>query len=440
MTDLEPWNLGAPLTITMEDVATGKNDTTSLPIGRLAWSREHRRAIFEPSAEAVRAAVPLSPFSIDVKSGVSAGDHTEFGGLHGVFADSLPDGWGRLLVDREAESRGLRRSDLTPVDRLAIVGTSGMGALAYRPEADRQQDKADMDLALLADAVQRILGEAREPTIADAVKLRAALGGSGGARPKIVCQIAEQGGDNATLRPAHAKPDPTFGHWIVKFANTGDGPYAAQIEHAYALMAASAGIDMPETRLVRAKDGRCFFAIRRFDRDVIKTPQKPVLRRWHMLSASGALQSEHSKFAFDYETLLTWAWKLTKDQIAVEEMFRRAAFNVMAHNRDDHGLQHRAMLDMDDAKMWRWRVSPAYDLTPSDGPGGEHSLTIAGAGKDITRDHLMKLAEQSPIPAGRATTIIDQVSETVARWNEFAERVELPRAPCNSITQLHSIL
>ncbi len=146
MTDLQRWRLGEPLSVTRENVATGQYDVSSFPIGRIAWSKERRRAIFEPSEDAIRNVIPLSPFSIDLKAGISAGDPTEFGGLHGVFADSLPDGWGRLLVDREAGSRGLRHSDLTPVDRLAIVGISGMGALTYHPEADRTSENVTMDL------------------------------------------------------------------------------------------------------------------------------------------------------------------------------------------------------------------------------------------------------------------------------------------------------
>jgi serine/threonine-protein kinase HipA len=424
----------------MENVAAGQHEVSSFRIGRIAWSKERRRAIFEPSENAIRKSIPFSPFSIDLKAGIRAGDPKEFGGLHGVFADSLPDGWGRLLVDREAESRGLRRSDLTPVDRLAIVGISGMGALTYRPEADNKLPTVKMDLALLADASQRILGEAEEPSIADAITLRTALGGSGGARPKIVCQIEETGGDQAKLRPENAKPDASFGHWLVKFPTSDDGPFAAQTEYAYALMAAAAGINMPETRLVTTKDGRRFFAIRRFDREVIQTPKGTILRKRHMLSASGALESEHNKFAFAYEELLTWAWQLTKDQTAVEEMFRRAAFNAMAHNRDDHGLQHCALLDLDGENQWQWHISPAYDLTPSEGPGGGHRLSIAGAGKNISRHHLVKLADHSPIQTDRANEIIEQVSNAVSGWNDFAEQAGLTQAHRARISQLHSIL
>lgn len=440
MSDLAPWLLGLPLSVTLENLATGRDGVSSFEIGRIAWSRTRRCAMFEPANADRTQGVPLSPFSIDMMANIIPGDPGEFDGLHGVFADSLPDGWGRMLVDREAEARGLRRSDLTPVDRLAVVGTSGMGALAYAPQADTREDRGDMDLALLADAAQRVLGEAREASLVDALELRAALGGSGGARPKIVCQLQENAGDEALLRPADAPPDPAFGHWLVKFASGEDGPSAGAVEYAYALMARAAGIEMPQSRLVTARDGRRFFAIRRFDRDVVALDGRAQLRRRHMLSASGALESEHRKYAFDYEALLTWVWQITKNAQAVEEAFRRAAFNVMAHNRDDHGRQHSALLDIDDYGKWRWQFSPAYDLTPSEGPGGEHSLTIAGAGKDITRRHLLALAQATPIRQDRATEILDHVAQAITRWPEFADDAGLAATPMGRVAHLHSIL
>ena len=378
MTPLPRWRLGEPLAIALEDLASGKTGTETISVGRIVWSRQRRVAVFEPDPQAMARQLPLSPHGLPLVPGLKAGDPAEFGGLHGIFADSLPDGWGTLLVDREAEARGLRRSDLTPVDRLAITGTAGMGALTYRPEAEAGGDAPAPDLSALALTAERVLAQADEPDLRDLHRLREALGGSGGARPKIVCQIETGAGDDAGLRPAFAPPDPAFSHWIVKFNAAEDGPDAAAVEYGYALMALAAGIDMPPVRLIRGSDGRRFFAVRRFDRDVVVQGGVARMRRFHMLSASGALESEHRHFAFDYTALLTWIGQLTGDVRAVDQAFRRAAFNAMAHNRDDHGRQHSALMDLDDGRRWRWRLAPAYDLTPSAGPGGEHSLSIGG--------------------------------------------------------------
>lgn len=442
MTDLPRWRLGEPLAVTLDNLATGREDTTTIELGRIVWSGKRRCAAFEPAGttDARVSAVPLSPLGLDMNGGLKLGNPLEFDGLHGVFADSLPDGWGRLLVDREAEARGLRRSDLTPVDRLAIVGAGGMGALDYRPAADAKLDSPETDLAALADTAQRILGEAGDPSLADALDLRAALGGSGGARPKIVCQIEEVPGDAARLRPATAPTHPNFAHWLVKFPAREDGPHSAATEAAYAEMARVAGIDMPDTRLVKTTDGRHFFAIRRFDRDVVTTAEGVRLRRRHMLSASAGLDSEPRKFAFDYTTLLAWVWHLTRTERAVEEAFRRAAFNAMAHNRDDHGRQHSAILDIDDLGRWRWQLSPAYDLTPSDGPGGEHSLSIGGAGRDIARAHLQTLASGSPVRRERASEILDQVAESVSQWARFADASGLPGTAADRVKALHQVV
>lgn len=438
MTNLARWRLGTPLTVRLDALATGETDVTSLTLGRIAWSASRRVAAFEPAPEARH--IPLSPFSFAMDGGLKLGDPTEFDGLLGVFADSLPDGWGRLLVDREAEARGFRRSDLSPVDRLAVVGRGGMGALDFEPEADTVTRHPGTDLSELADAAARVLGEADAPRLCDALSLRAALGGSGGARPKIVCQIEENVGDAARLRPATAPIDPDFGHWLVKFPTRDDGLDAARIEAAYADMAGAAGISIPETKLVRALDDRWFFAIRRFDREVLTDQDGPRLRRRHRLSASGALESEPNKFAFDYGTLLSWVWKLTRSEPQVEEMFRRAAFNAMAHNRDDHGRQHSALLDIDGFGQWRWQLSPAYDLTPSDGPAGEHSLAINGAGRDVERSHLRALAATSPLRKDRVDDILDQVAEAVTAWPRFAEASYLPRSAIDRVMGLHRVV
>lgn len=430
------WSLGQVVSVVLENIASGDAGVETLPLGRIAWSTSRRAAVFEPAGDAIAARVPISPHALRLNAGLVAGDPSEFGGLHGVFADSLPDGWGTLLVDREAEARGLRRSDLTVVDRLAVVGASGMGALAFRPELGEFKIDAP-DLTLLAHAAERILEDTGAETLADAVRLRAALGGSGGARPKIVCQIGE---DDDLLRAAGAAPDPKYGHWIVKFTTREDGPHMAGVEHAYATMAAAAGIDMPQTRVVSGSDGTRFFAVRRFDRQVLEGQGGAMLRRWHRLSAAGALESDPWRHALDYSTLLAWIAQLTGDHRCVEEGFRRAAFNVMAHNRDDHARQHSALMDRDAAGRWRWRLSPAYDLTPSFGPGGEHSLTVGGLGRDIDTAALARLAADVGVVPARRDTILNEVSAAVAAWGEHAEEACVPRREQARVASLHVIL
>jgi serine/threonine-protein kinase HipA len=423
------WPLGQTLRVSLDDLATGQGAET-LDLGRVAWSRDRRAAVFEAS-EGVDASI-LSPASPLMAKRVSVGNPTEFDGLHGVFADSLPDGWGTLLVDREAAARGIRRGDLTPVDRLAVVGSGGMGALAYRPEVEAGQDVPDLDA--VARLSIDLLGDAEVP-VAEVTRLRAALGGSGGALPKIVCQI----GPGDVLRPAQAPPEAGFAHWIVKFAARKDGPHAAVLEEAYARMARAAGIEMPPTRVIDGATGR-YFAVRRFDRDVAAGPGDAKLRRWHMLSAAGGLESAHRRYAFGYETLLAWVFHLSRDRRAVEEGFRRAAFNVMVHNRDDHARQHAMLLDRDGAGRWRWRLSPAYDLTPSVGPGGEHSLDVMGLGRDVDHAALLRLGEAGGLRPERVEAALDEVSRAVAGWADHADAAGVPRRVCGEVAALHTVL
>lgn len=102
-------------------------------IGTMALYKD-TLAAFEYSKDWLKDGFSISPFSLPLDKGVFIPKLDPFGGLYGVFADSLPDGWGRLLVDRLMRRNGLNPESMGNLDRLAIVGESGMGALAYKPQ------------------------------------------------------------------------------------------------------------------------------------------------------------------------------------------------------------------------------------------------------------------------------------------------------------------
>jgi serine/threonine-protein kinase HipA len=385
-------------------------------VGRLAWSRKDRAAYFQFDPEFMASPLPISPFTLPVKSGVHEGEQA-FEGLHGVFNDSLPDGWGRRLFDRHLKSLGYDERLVTPLDRLASVGGRSMGAFRYVPEKPLELAKDEaVDLDWLSDEARRV--EKDEPDV-DITKLREAQGGSAGARPKIV--VGMNPGTGA-LRLDHGQELPQgFEHWLIKFRANDDPKEIGAEEYAYALMAGAAGVSMPGVRLLRTKS-EGYFAVRRFDRS--------DAGRHHVHTVSGLINVSHRDAgAIDYGVLMKVTAKLTKNAIHVEQMFVRMVFNALVHNRDDHAKNHAFMMDANGV----WSPSPAYDITFSNGPGGEHNLAIAGEGRNPSLEHFLQVAKEASITDAKAREINDRVRATVNRWPDYAEQAGLSKRRADEI-------
>ena len=174
---------------------------------------------------------------------------------------------------------------------------------------------------------------------------------------------------------------------------------------------------MPRTRLIPARSGPGYFATERFDR-------APHERRLHMLSIAGMLDADWSIPSLDYDSVIEAVRAATRDERAVREMFRRMVFNVLAHNRDDHAKQHALLLGPEGG----WRLSPAFDLTFSAGPGNVHYLAVNGRGNDITRPDLLAVAKRQSIAIRRANATIDEVAAAVAALPSIARRLGVTRA------------
>jgi serine/threonine-protein kinase HipA len=384
------------------------------PVVRVAW-RDHI-AWLEYDADFTASGLELSP--VHHKSGAGLQqpyDRNVFAGMHGMFHDSLPDGWGRLLIDRRARQLGIEPSTLTPLDRLACVGRSGIGALSYAPVTDIwASDESALDLRLLADDARRVL----DGNIDDMLSTLGKAGGSpGGARPKALIGLHQNG------RAVHGTDEAPegFDHFLVKFPGFNDPDDIAAIEMAYAAMAREAGITMPETRLLPGGEGKSFFATRRFDR-VGK-------RRVHVQSASGLLYADSRLPSLDYKDLIMLTRHVTRDQRECKAMFALAVFNVLAHNRDDHARQFSFIMEREGT----WHLAPAYDLTWSMGPGGEHSSSIMGLGKNISRDHLIELAKSADVNQEEANEIIDRTLAATGNWKNLAIEFDVGRQSSNSI-------
>ncbi len=403
---LEP---GMPLVVQL-----GWGDGDVQTVGRLGY--RDRLAYLEHDEAFLASGLELSPIRHTAARGlIRPYDASVFDGLHGVFHDSLPDGWGRLLVDRRARELGIEPATLTPLDRLACVGDQGMGALRYAPAADVWGAiDAPLDLDRLAADAHRVLAG----HVSDMVAELGRLGGSpGGARPKALLAVDEQG--DALHGPGTATG---YDHYLVKFRGGDDPEDSAQIEQAYAAMARAAGVRTPRTRLISGR-GQHYFASRRFDRD--------GGRCLHAHSASGLLYADFRLPSLDYRDLIALTRAVTRDRRECLAMFTLAAFNVLSHNRDDHARQFTFLMSRDGD----WRLAPAYDLTFAPGPGGEHSTSVMGRGKDIDLERLLALARVADLRDAEARNAIDRVAGAVADWDAFAASCDVGAASRNRVAR-----
>ena len=214
-----------------------------------------------------------------------------------------------------------------------------------------------------------------------------------------------------------------FEHWMVKFRSNADPREIGPEEYAYSIMAREAGLDLPATRLVKGRKDS-YFAVQRFDRTKDG--------RAHIQTVSGLLEADHKAPQIDYETLLKVTRLLTKDERNVRQMFRRMVFNVLARNRDDHSKNHAFLLASDGT----WRPTPAYDLTLSEGPGGEHSLAVNGEGRRPTYKDMVAVGKGASIPDGEIQQILDAVHAAIDRWPDFAAAAGLSQKRAEGVDHL----
>jgi serine/threonine-protein kinase HipA len=372
-------------------------------VGRLAF--RDRQVLFEYDASFIASGIEISPIKLPLRLGVAIADTKIFDGLFGVFNDSLPDGWGRLLLDRAVEKHGIDRGQLNPLDRLAYVGRHGMGALSYEPELGSDiTDDAPLVLDRLAEESAAVLAGANEEVFEELLRLN---GSSSGARPKIVAQVSA---DKKKIIHGQQELQPGFAHWIIKFPSSQDARDVGAIEYAYSLMAKDSGVEMSETHLFCTKRNK-YFGTKRFDREGDA--------RIHMHSLGGLMHADHRSPSVDYEMVLRVTLALTRNIKDAEKAYALACFNVLAHNRDDHVKNFSFLLNARN----QWIFAPAYDLVFSYGPGGEQSMLVMGEGRDPGTAQLEVLGKQHGLK--NAPEILAKVKKAVANWTRYAEQADV---------------
>ena len=366
---------------------------------------QNNRIFFEYAPEFIGTNIPLSPFMLPLKQQVYEDEKRTFDGLFGVFNDSLPDGWGCLLLDRKLQKQGLSYNAITPLQRLSLIGLNAMGALEYEPITEIDKDfTGDIELDSLSMEAGKILqGNASE--ILDT--LLSLNGSSAGARPKIVALVAK---DKQTLIHGSLAQE-NYEPWLIKFNSSLDDKDIGAKEYIYSLMAKDAGIDMPETYLFPSKNSSGHFGVKRFDR----TNDGKV----HIHTACGLLHASHRFASIDYTSLLKLTAVLTKDVREVEKMVRLMIFNVKSGNKDDHSKNFSFMLTRDNV----WKMTPAYDLTPSEGINGEQTAMVNGKGKEITNEDFIKTAEPFGFDVKKVSEIIEQIDNALSGYQKYAKQL-----------------
>lgn len=381
-------------------------NSEKLNVGKLIY--KDRKIYFEYDKDFLDRKIELSPYKVPLKSGVFICDDRVFDGLYGVFADSLPDGWGKLLLDRHLMQKGIKFSDITPLDRLGYIGSYGIGALSYEPILENIE--TNIDEIVLDDLAQSSL-KILKGTSEELLDTLLVLGGSSaGARPKAMIQI-DQNDDIV-----YGSKELTMGyeHYLVKFPSANDFKDIGKLEYIYSKLAKDAKIDIPDTKLLES-NSNYYFAIKRFDR--IKD------KRVHIHSVAGLTHSDFRFPSLDYDDLLNLTLHLTKDVNEQIKMYRLAVFNLFTHNRDDHAKNFSFLLDNNN----NWKLAPAYDLTYSFGPGGEHSTTYMGEGRNPTTEHLEKLAKKHNIKEFKY--IIDEIRTVLSGFQKYAKEMNISSLP-----------
>lgn len=350
----------------------------------------------------------ISPFKLKLSNEILVPKEQHFDGLFGVFSDSIPDGWGKLLLDRKLLSLGINLNDISALDRLAYLDKNAVGAISYQPEYENDYSNLhQIDLDVISNEIETVLSGTSEDVIDELFQLG---GSSGGARPKIFV-----GFNPKTEELLYGKLDlpDGFEHWIIKFPSSNDLKDIALIEFTYNQMAKNAGIEVNEFRLFNSKKGNYFFGSKRFDR--IHN------QKLHLHSVCGLLHDNFRMSTLDYGHIMDCAFTLEKDFNAYAKVLRLATFNVLAHNRDDHSKNFSFLMD----KNGNWKFAPAYDLTFANSSFGFHSTTVAGESKNPTLEHLKELAKHFGIK--NPNSIFEEVKSSISEFNSLGNTIGITK-------------
>ncbi|MBN2653130.1 MAG: type II toxin-antitoxin system HipA family toxin [Spirochaetales bacterium] len=414
-------------------------------IGAVSWNQERELATFQYSPEFIHSGIELSPLMMPLKEfpyEFPSLPREAFKGLPGLLSDSLPDKFGNAVIDSWLASQGRLPSSFTPVERLCYTGKRGMGALEYEPTTFSQTDKSNpLEIKALVELANKVLAERStlsgklggEEEINNITEILRIGTSAGGARAKAIIAWNRETNE---FRSGQIEAGDNFEHWLIKFdgvSNNKDKELAdplgyGKIEYAYHLIAKLAGIEMAECHL-HEEGGRSHFMTRRFDRTAAGD-------KLHMQSLGAIAHFDYNQPAsYSYEQALVIIKKLNLPQHDLEQQVKRAIFNVIGRNQDDHVKNIAFLMN----RQGEWRLSPAYDITYAWDPLGnwtsKHQMSINGKRDNFTRSDLIALARQANIKTRQANQIIDSVIEAFSKWEEVASDTGISESRIAEIKQ-----
>jgi serine/threonine-protein kinase HipA len=405
-------------------------------IGAVALEDTEEVASFQYASDFAQSGIELSPIVMPLSTRIyrfPGLPRASFHGLAGLLADSLPDRFGHALINAWLATEGRRPESFNAVERLCYVGARGMGALEFRPSVGPSpRASRRLEVAALVELASHVLAAhgALAGSLATGARARALedilrVGTSaGGARAKAVIAWNEK---THEIRSGQVEAGSGFGYWLLKF----DGVHGNRdkeledpqgygvIEYAYSLMARAAGLEMSECRLLE-EGGRRHFMTRRFDRNELG-------QKRHMQSLAALAHYDfNAAGAYGYEQAFAVIRQLRLGMDAVEQMFRRMVFNILARNQDDHVKNIAFLMD----RAGHWSLAPAFDVTYSYNPAGRwtarHQMTVNGKQDGFTVADLKAVARTAGMVRGHAERILDEVRVAVADFARFAGEARLP--------------
>jgi serine/threonine-protein kinase HipA len=379
-------------------------------LGTLADNGTH--LLFEYSLEALSRGIEFSPRNLKLRAeAYSDFPHHQYR-LPGLIADSLPDGWGMLLMDRLITKIGKSREQISPLDRLGMMGDRTMGAFSFRPPLGDSIKPVEMSLLTLANEVrQEMHGQDSE-----VLKALMMIGGSPhGARPKALVQYDIASAQVSTLDDSLGTP------WLIKFQAQNEHKEVCAIEDVYAAMARACQLDIPKTHYFDLDPSLASFGIERFDR--ANGQRVPI----HTLA--GLLNTDFRVPSVGYDTLLRATTFITRSERELEKVFERCVFNVIFNNRDDHAKNFSFRMN----EQMQWELAPCYDLTYNEGPRGEHQMDILGEGRMPSKVHLLELADCNGLKIKWASEVIDRISQVAGTFSGIAKNHAIRKQSINTI-------
>ncbi len=393
----------------------------SIQVGVLAQNKQG--VYFQYDNNYLNSQQNLSPFNLKFTNELQLAPKNPHNKLHGVFSDSLPDGWGLLLQDKEFKKRGLQLNQITAMDRLSLVGDTGMGCLSYQPACNKQNNNPELDLYTLGIEAQSIFNGQTEKVISALIT----AGSSGGARPKAQLYFAPNNFLKCRTHPI--KGDEA---WLIKFTST-NLPLKHEeglCEAAYLTMARLAKIDTPDWQLIPAPKttgASHWLALKRFDRQ--QAPEGK-LSKIHMHSAAGLLNADFRMPSLDYQDLIKASRVLCQSPKVGQIQFARAIFNLLSCNQDDHA-KNWAFLQTDDGN---WKPSPFYDITYSPTAFNEHSTSFMGYGKEPPLKVIRQLATDASFSNWQeAKEVIENITDAISQFTTIAQSFDIKKETINQI-------